>query len=284
MKIAILILIILLNLNIEAQDFKKLVDSTYDFIPHKMSKEEQQKIFPKLDNFFNLVIEDTSKYLPLLRFELNEKGHKPYFYYDGAHLLMMLNKDKTYDDNLIIKSFKKSDLNDLNPKVFTSLLTNLSLRGANTTDLAIEVLKDTNFSFYVPEHSLLFNQGYCISYILLPLDPILYTSKLIDIFSYLPDVSKKAVITTLWFSFSCKGDKFLNTIKENRTFSKEIIDYTSTLLSMKKVDENTQNIMSKLYGNSLDRIWIDSFDSFSDEAISNIDYVTRMRRQTESCR
>jgi len=265
------------------QNFSQLVDITYDFIPHQLSKQEQQEIFPKLDSFFNLVIKDTLTYKPLLKKELLEDGHFPYFYYDGAHLLMMLNKENKKDDDLIIESFKKAEIKDLNPQVFTFLLTKLSLRGANTTDIALSILKDSNFSFFIPEHSFMFGQSYCISYILLPLEQKLYISKLIEEFDSSTDLAKKSILTTLWFGYSCDGDTFLDEIKNDPKYSKDIRQYVSDLQRRKKVEAKTKKFMSDVYGDDLNKILIESFSRFTDEAIGNIDYVTRMRRQNESC-
>ncbi|CAL2104425.1 conserved exported protein of unknown function [Tenacibaculum sp. 190130A14a] len=284
MKYILIFFIFFLTLAVNAQDFSQLVDSTYDFSPHKLSKKEQETKFPKLDTFFKLVLRDTATYVPLLKTELKKDGHMPYFYYDGAHLLMIINQMNTTDDKLIISSFKKSDIRDLNPRIYTSLLTQLSLRGTNTSDLAIQILQDSTFSFFIPSHAFNFDQGYCLSYILLPLTPQLYTAKLINAFDDLSDESKKSIITTLWFSYSCEGDLFLNSVKENSKYSENIRNYAANLLSRKKVNSETKKIMTEIYGNNLDKLWIDSFYRFSDEAIGNIDYVTRMRRNKEKCR
>ncbi len=266
------------------QNFSNLIDSVYNFKPTELNKNEKELVFPKLDSFFNKIINDSATYVPLLKEELKKDGHFPYFYYDAAHLLMIINKNNTIDDELIINSFLKSEIKELDPKVFTFLLSRLALRGANTSDIAINILRDTTFSFFLPDHFFNFNQGYCISYILLPLNTSYYITKLIANFNSFSDYSKKSIITTLWFSYSCEGDKFLTNIIEDTQYSENVRNYARDLMSRKKVDSKIKKIMKELYGSNLDKIWFDSLNRFSDEAIGNIDYVTRMRRLKEDCK
>jgi hypothetical protein len=112
----------------------------------------------------------------------------------------------------------------------------------------------------------------------------LYTSKLIKEFDSLPDYSKKSIITTLWFSYSCEADVFLKEVKNNPQYSEDVRKYVSNLLGRNKVDSKTERIMKEIYGSDLDKIWFESFTRFSDEAIGNIDFVIRSRRQNEKCR
>jgi hypothetical protein len=284
MKLLLLAFTVFYSFAVSAQNFSQLIDSTYCFTPHNLSQVEQKKYFPKLDEFFHLVMNDTTTYLPLLRTELKKTGHNPYFYFDGAHLLMMSNKKNNIDDKLIVNSFSKADIRDLNPKVLTTLSNTLARRGANTTPIAISILKDTTFSFFIPAHSFEFNQGYCLSYVLLPINNNLYLNKLTANFNSLPDHSKKSILTTIWFGYSCKGDKFLKKVASGKKHSKKVRKYAESLLANNKVYPEITKIMIKLYGDNSDDLWNSSLEQFSDEAIFNLDYVTRFRRQNEQCR
>ena len=76
MKKLLAIYLLTVSISSFGQDsFKKEIDKIYNFHPHKISQAEQQKMIPALENFFELVQADTTKYLPLLRQELKSNDH-----------------------------------------------------------------------------------------------------------------------------------------------------------------------------------------------------------------
>ncbi len=263
--------------------FKEEIDKIYNFYPHKISKIEQEEKTPKLNAFFNKIKSDTTKYLPLLRSELLSNNHLPYFYYDCSHLLLILSKSNS-DKEICAKSFEKCDINDLDPKIYFSLISYLSKNNINTTNASIKILEDSTFHFFVPEHALDFTQGYCLTYLLLPLDSNFYTDTLIKIFNHTKYIStQKSIITALWFSYSCKGDEFLLKINEGNALNKDISDYAYKLLKDKKLEREYRKQLNKINQNKLVEIQKSALNRLSDEAILDLDFATKARRIKYSC-
>jgi len=265
--------------------FKKEIDKIYNFHPHKISKEEQQEKFPILDRFFELVKSDTTKYLPLLRQELKSTDHFPYFYFDCSHLLMIVSKSQS-DKEISAEAFSKSNIKDLNPRVYVSLLKSLANDNIDITKAAVKILEDPSFHFYLIEHGGYdFMQGYCLMYCLLPLDPNLYVDTLIKVFQQTKDITaQKSIITTLWFSYSCQGDKFLHSLNESNTLKKEVSKYAKQLLADKELQKEYKKLLEDIKAEDLEEMKKKGLSRFSDEAIYDLDFVTKARRQKINCR
>jgi hypothetical protein len=266
-------------------NFKKEIDNIYNFHPHELSKAEQQEKFPPLDKFFEMVKSDTSKYLPLLRQELKSNDHFPYFYYDCSHLLMIMSKSYS-DKELCAKAFSKCNIRDLDPKIYVVLLKSLATANINVTKAAVKILEDSTFHFYLIEHGAFdFIQGYCLMYCLLPLDPSIYTDTLIEYFQGTKDITaQKSIITTIWFSYSCSGDRFLHSLNDSITLSKEVIDYAKKLLTDNKLDRDYKKLLRKIKPDELEEMKKSGLQRFSDEAIYDLDFVTKANRQKLNCR
>lgn len=284
MKRLLIIILILAASPCFGQDFKAEVDVAYDFHPHQLSKKEQALKLPALDSLFDKVSSDTTTYLPQLRKRLLSNDHLPYFYFDGAHLLMMLSKRRS-DLDIAAEAFSKSNIQDLDPKVYVSLLGFLARNNVNVTIAAVKILEDSTFSFFIPQHAMYFNQGYSLIYCLLPLDPEYYTDTLMTIFQQTQDIQvQKSIITTLWFSYSCKGDTFLQSLNETNTLSKEVAFYAKRLLANDELDKHYKKILKKVSADELEEIKQSALVRFSDEAIYDLDFVTKARRKKFVCR
>lgn len=266
------------------KDFKKEVDNIYNFYPHKLSKTEQQQVFPIVDKFFEKIKSDTSKFLPLLRQELKSDGHFPYFYYDCSHLLMILSKSHS-DKKLCGQALSKCDIKDLDPRSFVVILKSLAIDNIDVTKAAVKILEDPTFHFILPEHAMKFNQGYCLMYCLLPLDPSTYVGTLTKVFQQTKDLSaQKSIVTTLWFSYSCSGDKFLKSLNEANTLSKEVSDYSKRLLANTKIPKEAEEYFKVTKEEDLVAIEKSALTRFSDEAIDELDFVTKTKRKKYNCR
>ncbi len=283
MKIKLIILLLLVASPCLGQHFKAEVDAAYDFHPHQLTKKEQALKLPALDSLFDKVSSDTATYLPQLRERLKSDDHLPYFYFDGAHLLMMLSKRRA-DLNLSAKAFSKSNIKDLDPKVYVSLLSVLANENVNVTSAAVKILQDSTFSFFIPQHAMYFNQGYSLTYSLLPLDPGIYTDTLITIFQQTQDIqAQKSIITTLWFSYSCRGDAFLQSLNETNTLSEEVAAYAKRLLANDELDRHYKKMLKKASPAKLEKMKQAALTRFSDEAIYDLDFVTKARRKKLAC-
>jgi hypothetical protein len=232
----------------------------------------------------------------------------------------MLSKSQS-DKELSAEAFSKCSTKGLDPKSYVVLLKSLANDNINITKAALNILDDPKFQFYIIEHGAFnFKQSYCLTYCLLPLDPIMYVDSLIEYFNRTDDITaQKSIITTLWFSFSCNGDKFLKTLKESNNVKKEVSDYAQQLLlnnkldnyfqemlnsitelkketqnndkvltdekvSKDKLDNNIKELMNKITEEEIENLKKSALKRFSDEAIHDLDFVTKVRRQKFNCR
>lgn len=265
------------------QSLKVEIDNIYNFKPSKMTDAEQEKKFPSLDQFWDKIKADTTLYLPSLRFELNEPNHNPYFYYDGAGLLLSLSKTN-FDKKLAVIAITKCDLDDISQKLYVTTLNRLSNEGIDVTNAAIKILADPNFSFFIPQHVLTFNQGYCLTYMLLPQNPKSYTDTLISMFKKVEQGSQKSIITTFWFAYTCKGDSLIKSVMVDKTVDKEVRDYAKKIMGYTNLSKDQKEYLKDVGKNELDTLRIESLKRFSDEAVDELDMTTRVLRHDLNCR
>ena len=265
-----------------AQSLKVQIDNTYNFKPSKLSKAEQQKKFPAMDKLFDEIKDDTNKYLPELRNELTASGHNPYFYYDGSAFLLSLS-DKFADKKLIARVIVKADLADLDPEMYTRLLNQLANDGINVTTAALKILNDDKFSFFIPQHDFTFDQGYALTYILLPQKSISYVDSLISIFRKSSPTAQKSILMTLWFVYSCKGDDFINAAIGDKALNKEVSNFAEELMEHGKLSKAEADYVKMLDKKSLINLRSKALERFSDEAVGELDLTTKVLRRDNSC-
>lgn len=258
------------------------IDNIYNFKPSKLTDKEQEIKMPTLDKFWDKVKSDTTKYLPSLRAELKTNGHNPYFYYDGSGLLLSLTNSKA-DKELAIEAISKCDLDDISQKIYVQTLNNLANEGLDVTMAAVKILFDEKYSFFIPQHAMSFNQGYCLTYMLLPQPNSNYVDTLINMFKTVKITSQKSIITTLWFVYTCKGDNFLKSIMADNTIQKEVREYAKKIMGYTELSKDQQEYLKVISKNELDNLRKDALKRFSDEAIEELDMITRVQRKDNNC-
>lgn len=280
----IIIAILAINTNIAmAQTLSESIDSIYNFKPGKLTDKEQEGYLPALDRFWGMVKGDTTKFLPLLRFELSQAGHNPFFYYDGSGLLLSLSGASS-DKELAVQSIAKCDLDDISRKFYVMTLNQLAQENIDVTPAAIRILYDEKYSFFIPEHAMTFNQGYCLTYMLLPLTSVVYIDTLIKNFSSFNTTAKKSIITTLWFAYSCKGDDFIKSVIADQAIDAEVRRYAKQMMSSGKLSKEHKSYLSVIGKENMDEMRRNSLQRFSDEAIGDLDLTTRVMRSEQKCR
>jgi hypothetical protein len=162
MKVILTIILILYITISFGQTLSEDIKSTYTFKPSKISSKEQETKLPSLNAFWDKVKRDTTNYLPQLRYELNQSGYNPFFYYDGSALLLSLSQGLA-DKELAVQAIAKCELEDISQQAFVRLLNSLAHEGVEVTVAAVKILKDDKFSFFIPQHAMTFNQGYCLT-------------------------------------------------------------------------------------------------------------------------
>ena len=279
MKYLILVFVIILTNQINGQELHDEVTSVYDFYPHKMSSDEQKAVYPKLDNFFDLVIENKEKYLEPLRNELKRNDNNPYFYFDGGLLLMEISSDKK-DIQLVADALAKTDLRDLPPKIYLQHLLRLSVQGADVVDAALHILDDTSYNVFIPQHSLTLEYGEALSFILPRYSSDLYIDKLISKFNTINSAENKSSCLNLFvYACSCKADNFLNSIINESNQPKSVKDNASKIIKSIKVKGRSN---SKEY----DELFNErkkAITRISDEALYEINSLTMKMRKAYAC-
>lgn len=259
------------------------VDKIYDFSPSKLTKSEQEKKVPELDGLWNRVKSDTTKYLPLLRYDLNAPNHNPYFYYDGAALLLSLSN--SYNDKTIAAgAIAKCDLTDIDCKEYVTTLNRLSNDGINVTKAAVKILHDTSFSFFIPQHVMYFRQGDCLTYMLLPQKQDFYVDTLISLFKSVNTNSQKSILYTFWFTYSCKGDSLINSAMNDKTLSKEVSKYARELMKSPDLSDEIKEQIKLMDANKIEGIRKESLQRFSDEAFDELMISAIAKRKYTNCR
>lgn len=282
MKFRLLLILTLLVNFAFGQGLTKEIDSIYNFQPSKLSDKEQESKMPSLDKFWEKVKSDTTQFLPELRRELISNGHNPFFYFDGSGLLLSLGKSKV-DKEIAIEAIAKCDLEDISRKIFVQTLNQLANDGLNVTKPAIKILADEKYSFFIPQHAMTFNQGYCLTYMLVPQKDKSYVDTLIALFKTVKPTSQKSIITTLWFEYSCKGDTFLKSLSSDNSVDKDVRDYANKILGYTKLTKDQQEYLKMIGKNELNELRIEALKRFSDEAIDELDMTTRIMRKENNC-
>lgn len=203
----IVILTIVLTASTSAQSISNEIDSIYNFKPSKLKRQEQESKGVVMDKFWNKIKTDTTKFMPMLREELQTNAHNPFFYFDGSSLLLSLTNNRE-DTILSIDAIAKCDVKDISRRMFVTIINKFAHQGFDVTKPALKILDEENYHFFIPQHAFDFNQGYCLTYMLLPQNNIRYIDTLIVSFSNLSTSAQKSVITALWFTATCKGAIF----------------------------------------------------------------------------
>jgi len=259
------------------------IKQVYDFSPGKLTKEEQDKKIPLMDTFWKKVKADTTKYLPGLRTELQIQGNPKFFYFEGGQLLLSLSKS-VKDKQIVLNAILKSDLGDVDRRTLVSTLNYLAKSKLNTTEASLKILDDKEFRFFIPEHSFYFNQGYCLTYSLLPTNSNYYLAAVTTRFKKERDIDvRKSIVTLLWFANTCDGNEFLTKLMTDETLDKEIVDYVNNLLTRKFKKDKYYAKLHNMSFEDLIKAQSASTRRMSDEAIYELDYITKLLRKT-SCR
>ncbi len=278
-----LFLFISINCVYSQESFHKEIDRIYNFQLHKLTKEQKAAKFEELNAFFVKIKFDTLKYFPQIRKELKTNTHKPYFYYDCAHSMMILSSNPS-DNNLIAMAFSKCDLKDIDAKVFVSLLNNLAIRKANVTQAALKIIADESFSFYVPEHDFYFTNDYSLLYCLLPMDSKLYVEALTELYYETTDLAiQKTIVLVLWHTYSCESEAFLKQVLNSKLTNPEIKSYLKTVPNSIKSSVFYKKNDKKITMKDLMELQKASFNRFSDEAIADLNYIAMTRRKKQKC-
>lgn len=129
-----------------------------------------------------------------------------------------------------------------------------------------------------------FNQGYCLSYMLLPEKTELWVDTLVSLFKTVNPNSQIAIITTFWFAYTCTGDSLINSAMKDNSLNKEVREYCKKIMGYTNLSKDQKNYIKMIGKNELDNLRKESLKRFSDEAIDGLDLTTKVMRKDNNCR
>jgi hypothetical protein len=278
MKHLTIIIGLFLVVSTYGQDLHEEITKVFNFYPHKMTSDEQQAVYPKLDNFFEFVKKNRDKYLEALRIELKRDDNNPYFYFDGGNLLLELSKTEQ-DYQLVADALTRTNLRDLPPDMYLNHLLNLSLNGANVIDAALHVLDDTTFQAYIPQHALKLKYAVGLKFILPRYPPELYIDKLIFKFNRTEFTDLKITYLDLFiYADCCKADEILSTLVSSD--NKELSGATQETYKWSKVSQKSNPKAYLKYFEKRKSV----MNRISDEAGYELDDFTLKMRKSYECK
>lgn len=135
-------------------EFQKLIDRTYDFKPTKLTEAEQTKKSADMDAVWNKVKADPKNTLPCLVAALESPTANSFFRFDGSTLLVSLDRSEPAK-KLLIRSFARSELEDIVLSDWIAYILRFGLEGLDTSEAAEAWLKAKDPFYYLPQHGTL---------------------------------------------------------------------------------------------------------------------------------
>ena len=196
------------SISTQAEMHKRVV-GLYSFSPHKLTDAERKTKSGEMDVFWDEVKAHQASELPMLRIELKDASNPAFFMQDGSALLMSLSKDPA-DGAIAVDAMAHADLSDVQPPAYFYGVHSLSVNGVNTTKAALHVLDDPKFSVSVPQHAMTLDQGSCLVYLLLPVDPQKWMGAAQQRFATEKDETAQTSLLSLFFySQTNEGDSVI---------------------------------------------------------------------------
>ncbi len=268
--------------NIQCQSLGSEIDKVYVFSPHLLTKKQTDEKVKPLDGFWNKVKSDTATYLPALRFELATDKHKPFFYFDGSSLLLLLSNTRS-DKLLAGEAIAKCDINDIDNELYVRRLNGLAFDGVNITRAAIKILGVPNYTFFLTQHVMTFSREDCLSYCLLPLDSRLYLDTLLAMFKEQDTMGQETILYTLWLGYSCRGEQFIHNAITDHSLSQTIREAAFTMDSMSHTSFPVPEHFEYSSTHEIMEVRNEALKRFSDEALDELFSSSMAIRKKMKC-
>ena len=156
---------------LSAEDILK---KAYRLEPHTLANDEKFKAYDaEIIAVWETAKERSNEFIVTLRRMLPGEGMIPYFYYDGALLLLSL-EDTESNYKLAAQCLVKGDPRDVMGEPHLRTLIDFGRRGLDVTDAALEIL-DHDYQFFLTQHVIILKQNYCFIYAVsqLPVERVL---------------------------------------------------------------------------------------------------------------
>lgn len=223
--------------------FHEALLALYDFHPPELEDEARAQKSRALDEFWQRCELDPGACLPRLRAELRASRNPPFFFYDGAKLLMKVSP-RPDDKRLALRALPRADLRDLAPMDYLATVHALAVEGFDTTDAAFHVLGTPDFAVEVPPRGVQIGQDYALLFMLVPTDERFYLPRAIARLDIERDeTALGSLLLLVWYAGTDEGDAAIERVAETgptariRAYAAGMKDRTSTLRTDPRVGD-----------------------------------------------
>lgn len=132
-------------------ELKKLIDTTYNFKPSKLTEDQKNDKSEKMDTVWEKVKANPKELIPCLRKEINSRTSDGFFRFDASNLLIQLD-ESAESKKILIESYAAVDLDDVNLPYWMPYIAALGYEGFDTSAAGENWLKHPNPQYYLPQH------------------------------------------------------------------------------------------------------------------------------------
>jgi len=133
-------------------DFQKLVSSTYNFKPARLSETEQNVKSAEMDRFWNAVKAKPKELLPCLHLALEDTRANSYFRFDGSNLLVEIDPSREAKATQV-QAYTTADLDDVDLRTWVTTLAHRGAEGFDVSEAAARWLGYPKATYFLPEHA-----------------------------------------------------------------------------------------------------------------------------------
>jgi hypothetical protein len=267
-------------------EFAELVKKTYAFHPADLSDAEKKEKFAALDQLWDRVDQDQARYLPALRYELEQPTEFTFFDLDGSRLLLHLSNEPA-DRARALAALERVEMADLQPRLYFELVHGLAVAGLDTSAAAFKILANPRFTVFLPDHFLTLPQDMCLLYMLLPAPEECVVPKIVTRFAELgdeDDVARRSLLTVAWYAVTREGDAFLRRVAADENQTRAVHSHAALLVNeidgLKNFDVARLNDLEEVPRDvaSARKLRMEALRGMGDETLSNVDVLTAYLR------
>ena len=135
----------------DCRDFQQLIAKTYDFTPRKLTEAQQTEKSAEMDKVWNQVKANRDALIPCLKESLTSPSANSFFLFDGSTLLLEVDPSREAKE-LLIRSYTKTDLEQIVLSNWIAPILRLGLEGLDTSAAGEAWLNDQDAKYYLPQH------------------------------------------------------------------------------------------------------------------------------------
>lgn len=134
-------------------EFKKLIEKTYNFKPSKLTENEKTAKSSEMDVVWEKVKANPKELLPCLREAISSRTNDSFFKFDASNLLIQSDQSAEAK-RILIKAYAEVDLDDVNLAYWMPYIAILGYEDFDTSTAGENWLKHPKPEYYLPQHGL----------------------------------------------------------------------------------------------------------------------------------